>query len=173
MTHVLKDELARLPSFFAESAKEMMLRMLAAMQRQLEGDLKTANVSYLALLLKISQTELATEFEKVLKLVMGQATFTADKVPAGLSLELEMVGDAPAEVSMRESDDAFGKLKAKARSVGLLSLDAFGAKTLLECVQTAMEKARISHADAQALTPFVRHALNLELLAIYEKFNKS
>jgi len=171
MTDVLRKTLDKLPALFARNANAMMLRMIAAMQSELQQSSSVSNASYLGLLLNMSKSDLAVKFEQAISAAMAKPEEERFSFHGGPVLELDLQSDGPEEVVMQESSIAFRKLVARGISVGCTNMQRFGGKALLACFQDAMERARINAADVQALTPFARSALNAELLSIYKKLD--
>ncbi|QDL52894.1 hypothetical protein [Rhodoferax aquaticus] len=165
MTNTFQKTLENLPEIFIQNSSAIAARLVSRMQRQMETDVAALNTGYLMLLLKMSSSDLVVEFEKVLRAAMARARSEVNG--SGFSFEFSIAGEI--DSSMLESDRAFQSLQAKSRSCGALSLAAFSPQALLKCVNEAMAGARISETDIQALAPFVRQALNTELVAIYQK----
>ncbi len=171
MSEIFRTTLEKLPVLFTQNAKGMMVRMVAHMQQQMEGNGNLSNASYLSLLLRMSSADLALEFDKSVRSAMAGIKDSNETLSGGLSLELDMAGDGQADFSMQESEKAFQTLQSKAQAVGASRLKPFSTKSFLHCVKEAMTNARIGDADALALTPFARRALNRELFTIYQKLN--
>jgi hypothetical protein len=171
MTDALRNALDKLPALFVQNANAMMLRMIARMQSELQRSSSVSNSAYLGLLLNMSKSDLAVKFEQAVSAAMAKPKEEGFSFSGGLTLELDLQSDDPAEVLMQESGTAFRKLEAKGRSVGSTHMQRFGGNTFLACFLDAMDRARIGAADAQALTPFARSALNAELLSIYKKLD--
>jgi hypothetical protein len=171
MSEILKKAMAKLPEIFSRNASGIMLRTLAGMQQQLDRDIHAANASYLTLLLKMSHGDITIEFAQAFKASLEKAGTGEETASGGLSLSLDMPADPLVSVPMSESELAFRKLEERGRSIGVRNLQPFSNEAIVDCAKAAMGSARISQADVQALTPFLRRALNIELVSAYEKLS--
>ena len=174
MSELFKQTVARLPEILVKNASPMMLRMVGVMQKSMTEDGQLADASYCVLLLKMTVDELASGSERSIRESMdslhsGDAGQAASAT--GFSLAIEPIGDdvSAEKAAFRTASLAFDKLYAKGRSLGVRGLRNYERDVLFTCFKQALAKSRMSSDEAAKMLPYVRRALNDELVRLYTK----
>ena len=174
MSELFKQTVARLPEILVKNASPMMLRMVAVMQKSISEDGQLADASYCVLLLKMAADDLATGFERAIRESM-EALNAGDGGPSfsatGFSLAIEPIGDdvASEKADFQTASQAFDKLLAKGKSLGVRGLRNYERDVVLTCLKQALAKSRMSSDEAAKVLPYARRALNDELVRLYGK----
>lgn len=176
MSELFKKTIEHLPQILVKNANAMMLRMAAGMQQAIRADSGLENATFCMLVLKTASSTLAVEFERAMAESMAALRRDTGKVQfsiSGFSLSivpLEPVAST-AKADFQPSTAAFDKLCAKAAALGVRGLGMFNKDVMLECVVEAFGKSRVEAPDVATMLPYLRRALNDELLRLYAKLD--
>jgi hypothetical protein len=172
MSETLNRILAQMPDAITKAAPSMIGRMIEKMQGALARDAHLPQVSYCTLLLKVGADDVAREF------VAGLADVAARKrqpkppnaLPSGFGMLLEPMNESdPSIGTMEESTKAFGRMVARATSLGVNGFEAFGKEYFLGPFREALLKARVDEPSVACLIPYACRALDGELVRVYER----
>ena len=176
MSDLFKKTVERLPDILVKNASAMMLRMVATMQQAIGADLALENASYCALVLKMTASNLAQEFEDAVRDSMlairrdsGKPQFSASGF--ALSIEPLEAGASSLLADFQTSTAAFDKVCAKAGGLGVSGLGLYNKDVMMACVSAAFAKSRVEASEASKMLPYARRALNDELLRLYAKLD--
>lgn len=160
------------PKSLVENAPALISRIIDNMQAELARDVHLPNIPYCALIVKLSANDIAREFVEGFK---AELTNLPEKSPPATSmftLELSFsdVVD-PTVDALRQSSKLFEALCINAKTRGVEGIHLLGKDVFLTPLREALVKARIDDVNVGNLIPYACRALDLELLALYQRIN--
>ena len=151
-------------------ASAMSVRLVATMQAALMRDVQRPNITFAALMLKISASDFSREFVQALEAKISFPEKSQPSVFGGLGFELvsEDAADSPQKI-MQISSALFSQLQTEAKTLGIHGMDVFDKTTFLTVIKEAMVNARIDEGNLAVLMPYACAALDSELVVLYRR----
>lgn len=160
------------PQALAEDAPALIGRLLSHMQAALAHDAHLPNIPYCALIVKLSAHDIAREFVKAFNEGLTCLAENPPSLSSLFTLELSFsdVVD-PAVEALRQSTQGFETLCANAKKRGVKGIHLYGKDVFLTPLRESLVKARIDEVNVGHLMPYACRALDVELVALYQRTN--